>query len=132
VDSGGLVLRNTTTGQTISASAITFVERSSIGGQWRYDFVHDGALPDGEYTATLRAASIHDKAGNPLPNDLTFRFAFLQGDADGDGAITFDDYVQIDIGFNSGLAGFSNGDFNYDGVVDFDDYVIIDIAFNNQ
>jgi hypothetical protein len=54
------------------------------------------------------------------------------GDANLDGGINFDDYVRIDLGFNTGSIGWSNGDFNGDGSVNLDDYVLIDIAFNTQ
>ena len=54
------------------------------------------------------------------------------GDANLDGRVTFDDYVKIDTGFNTGRTGWLNGDFNYSGAVNFDDYVLIDIAFNQQ
>jgi autotransporter-associated beta strand protein len=54
------------------------------------------------------------------------------GDANLDGRVTFDDYVKIDTGFNTGLTGWVNGDFNYSGGVSFDDYVLIDISFNQQ
>jgi hypothetical protein len=30
------------------------------------------------------------------------------------------------------LTGWLNGDFNYSGAVNFDDYVLIDVAFNTQ
>jgi hypothetical protein len=46
--------------------------------------------------------------------------------------VNFDDYVRVDIGFNTHLTGWLNGDFNYSGSVNFDDYVLIDIAFNTQ
>jgi hypothetical protein len=130
IDASDLVVQNTTTGQPITGLA--FRERAGVGGRWEYHWVHTGALPNGQYTATLPAGSVLDKAGNPLATDVTFNFAFYAGDADGNGAINFDDYARIDAGFNQGLSGFANGDFNYDGVINFDDYAIIDLAFNNQ
>ena len=130
IDANDLVVQNATTGQQITG--LTFLERTGIGGRWEYRWVHSGALPNGQYSATLPAGSVLDKAGNPLANDLTFNFGFYAGDADGNGAINFDDYALIDAGFNQGLNGFANGDFNYDGVVNFDDYAIIDLAFNSQ
>jgi hypothetical protein len=54
------------------------------------------------------------------------------GDANFDGKANFDDYVRLDVGFNTGLNHWSNGDFNYSGTINFDDYVLIDIAFNTQ
>ena len=54
------------------------------------------------------------------------------GDTNFSGTVNFDDYVRIDVGFNTHLTGWSNGDFNYSGSVNFDDYVLIDIAFDTQ
>jgi hypothetical protein len=48
------------------------------------------------------------------------------------GSVDFDDYVRIDVGFNTGRTGWLNGDFNGSGSVNFDDYVLADIAFNTQ
>jgi hypothetical protein len=54
------------------------------------------------------------------------------GDTNFSGVVNFDDYVRVDVGFNTGLTGWGNGDFNYSGGVNFDDYVLIDVAFNTQ
>ena len=54
------------------------------------------------------------------------------GDANLDGAITGDDYFQIDSGFPAGARGWFNGDFNYDGSITGDDYFIIDSNFPAQ
>ena len=54
------------------------------------------------------------------------------GDANLDGAITGDDYFQIDSGFSGGATGWFNGDFNYDGAITGDDYFIIDSNFPAQ
>ena len=54
------------------------------------------------------------------------------GDANLDGAITGDDYFQIDSGFPAGAHGWFNGDFNYDGTITGDDYFIIDSNFPAQ
>jgi hypothetical protein len=91
-----------------------------------------GILSNANYRATLDAAGITNSGGTPMGQDHVFNFFFMQGDADHNGVVDFDDYVLIDNGFNNQLTGFANGDFNYDGVVDFDDYVIIDLAFNSQ
>jgi hypothetical protein len=61
----------------------------------------------------------------------------IDGDANFSGHVDFDDYVRIDIGFNSQnnegfITTWSNGDFNSNGAINFDDYVMIDVAFNTQ
>jgi hypothetical protein len=69
---------------------------------------------------------------NPVAaSDVLVKYTW-NGDTNFSGAVNFDDYVRVDIGFNTGLTGWSNGDFNYSGTIDFDDYVLIDIAFNTQ
>jgi hypothetical protein len=65
------------------------------------------------------------------PTDVLVKYTW-NGDVNLNGVVNFDDYVRIDIGFNTGLSGWANGDFNYSGSVNFDDYVLIDIAFNTQ
>jgi hypothetical protein len=91
-----------------------------------------GALPNGDYRATLLASGVTDSSGNALASNHVLDFFFLMADADHNHVIDADDYALIDSGFNLGLSGFSNGDFNYDGVIDGDDYAIIDLAFNAQ
>ena len=54
------------------------------------------------------------------------------GDANLDGAISGDDYFQIDSAFPQGLHGWFNGDFNYDGVINGDDYFAIDSNYPSQ
>jgi autotransporter-associated beta strand protein len=66
-----------------------------------------------------------------VPTDTLIKYTW-NGDANFSGTVNFDDYVRVDVGFNTGLTGWSNGDFNYSGAVNFDDYVLIDVAFNTQ
>jgi hypothetical protein len=64
-------------------------------------------------------------------NDILVRYTYF-GDADLDGAVTTNDYFQIDNGFLGGLGGWINGDFDYDGAVTTNDYFLIDNAFLGQ
>jgi hypothetical protein len=65
-------------------------------------------------------------------NDTLVMFTY-GGDANLDGAITGDDYFQIDSAFpNPNAHGWFNGDFNYDGAITGDDYFIIDSNFPAQ
>jgi hypothetical protein len=128
-----LALLNQTTGGTVPAAniALNYVVSPS-NATFTFPGYASGVLPNGNYQASLPAASVTDVAGNPLASDVLLNFFFIQGDADHNGVINFDDYARIDLAFNTGLSGFGNGDFNYDGVVNFDDYAIIDLAFNSQ
>jgi hypothetical protein len=80
-----------------------------------------GALPDGEYTATLAAASVTDTAGNPLAADSTFDFFFLNGDADHDGDVDVNDLGILAGNWQQSNCTFSQGDFTYDGQVNVSD-----------
>jgi hypothetical protein len=71
-------------------------------------------------------------SGQPIDASAVLVKYTYYGDANLSGAVNFDDYVAIDVGFNSGYTGWNNGDFNLDGMVNFDDYVLIDVAFNTQ
>lgn len=84
-------------------------------------------LPDGHYHATLLANSVRDSAGNVLPYNQLFDFTFRRGDANGDGAVDFNDLVVLAQNYGQSGKTFSQGNFNYDadGKVDFDDLVIL-------
>ncbi len=121
-----LTLLNTTTGQTIDPSAFSVVERVGTGGMWEYGWVNaGGALPDGNYRATLPAGSVIDKAGNPLAEPLVAEFSFLNGDATGDGRVNLEDFNILAANFGQSNRTFTQGDFNYDGVVNLDDFNLL-------
>jgi hypothetical protein len=128
-----LVLENLTTSTTVPLSNLSASYETSTN-TWTVTFPGYlyGALPNGQYRATILAAGVFDPAGNAMTQNHERNFSFLMGDADGNGVIDFDDYALIDNGFLNGLTGYTNGDFNYDGVIDFDDYAIIDFNYLNQ
>lgn len=133
LDTGDLVLVNNTTGQTVPTGHIDLNYNSGTRtATFTFPGFANAILPNGSYTATLLASGVLDDAtGAPMTANDVRGFFFLQGDADGNGVIDFDDYARIDTGFLGGLTGYENGDFNYDGVIDFDDYAIIDFNFLN-
>ena len=88
-----------------------------------------GVLSGAEYTSAGGTGNFSGQAY--AAGDTLVKYTW-NGDANLDGRVTFDDYVKIDTGFNTGLTGWLNGDFNYSGSVNFDDYVLIDVAFNQQ
>src|SRR4029077_19936191 len=89
-----------------------------------------GILSGAEYTAI--GGGIGTFAGQPYSGTDTLVKYTWNGDTNFSGTVNFDDYVRVDVGFNTNLTGWSNGDFNYSGGVNFDDYVLIDVAFNTQ
>jgi hypothetical protein len=128
-----IVLKNVTNNTTIPSGAMAMVyDTQTNTATVTFPGLANGILPNGTYAATIAANDVTDVAGNALIASHQLDFFFIQGDADHNGVINFDDYARIDFGFNNGLTGFSNGDFNYDGVINFDDYALIDFAFNNQ
>ena len=130
---GDLVLENVTNGLPVPPGYLALsYDTGTNTATFTFPGYTYGVLPDGTYRATLMAAGVTDSDGNALSADYRLDFFFLQGDANHDGDVNFDDYVLIDNGFNNDLTGFSNGDFNYDGEINFDDYVLLDLAFNSQ
>jgi hypothetical protein len=65
--------------------------------------------------------------------DLLVKYTY-DGDANGDGLINIDDYVQIDSAYLAQPANplYGQGDFNFDDRIDIDDYCLIDSAFLGQ
>jgi fibronectin-binding autotransporter adhesin len=109
------------------------------------------AAANPKHNTTLAAILNQDNNGNALygsgpmgsfdnqspgNNDVLVKYTYF-GDADLNGQVNANDYIQIDAGFASQttatpLTGWFNGDFNYDGVINGDDYTLIDNAFNTQ
>lgn len=88
-----------------------------------------GAIPDGNYRATLRAGAIQDAAGNLLASDRVLDFFILAGDANRDRRVDIDDFGILASRFNQ-PGVFSQGDFNYSGTTDIDDFAILAGKFN--
>ena len=88
-----------------------------------------GVLSGAEYSSVGGAGTFAGQSYGA--SDTLVKYTY-NGDANFSGTVTFDDYVKIDTGFNTGLTGWLNGDFNFSGSVNFDDYVLIDVAFNSQ
>jgi autotransporter-associated beta strand protein len=89
-----------------------------------------GVLSGAEYSAFGGGTGTF--GGKPYTAGDTLVKYTWNGDTNFSGTVNFDDYVRVDVGFNTNLTGWGNGDFNYSGAVDFDDYVLIDVAFNTQ
>lgn len=83
-------------------------------------------LASGLYTLSAVAAGIADHAGNALAAAIAMNFSFLNGDANRDGTVGFDDLLLLaqNYGKASG-ALWTEGDFNYDGRIDFDDLLLL-------
>ncbi|MEM1013073.1 MAG: M14 family zinc carboxypeptidase [Planctomycetota bacterium] len=93
------------------------------------DFVFDGPLPDGNWTAELRPGALTDAAGNAA--EATQTFFTLAGDADRDRDVDLSDFGILRANFGKLNASFADGDFNYDGNVDLSDFGILRAGFGN-
>jgi hypothetical protein len=96
------------------------------------DFVFPAPPPDGNYRATLAAASVSDRNGNSLATDFNLDFFVLAADADHDRDVDFADLTTLAQNYNTAGKSFAQGNFDYDssGNVDFDDLVILAQRYN--
>jgi hypothetical protein len=107
---------------------------TSLGGNGSTSYtaigvaVNDFALLGGAQTGALYSTFSGQNVGI---NDVLVKYTYF-GDADLDGAVTTNDYFQIDNGFLGSKTGWINGDFDYDGAVTTNDYFLIDNAVLGQ
>jgi hypothetical protein len=107
---------------------------TSLGGNGSTSYgtigvaVNDFALLGVGQTGTLFSTFDGQSVG---VNDVLVKYTYF-GDADLDGAVTTNDYFQIDNGFLGSKTGWINGDFDYDGAITTNDYFLIDNAFLSQ
>jgi hypothetical protein len=122
-----LVLQNLTTGQSVPPELVS-ATFNPLANQVTFTFpgYPGGLLPDGNYTASLPAASLLDAAGNGLEPFTPLAFYALGGDSNRDRNVDFADLVVLAQNYDKlGGMTFDKGDFNYDGNVDFNDLVIL-------
>ena len=125
-------------GSSPLASIQGWINSARDAGAWTgAGLTSSTARDNAAHNTTLGAIERADYSGatfdsETLDSDVVLVKYTYYGDANFSGTVTFDDYVRIDTGFNTGRTGWSNGDFNGDGVVNFDDYVLIDVSFNSQ
>jgi hypothetical protein len=128
---GDLVVRNVTTGQTLSADAMSVTwDGKTRTARWTFPG-YPGGLPDGNYRATLATATVADPAHHALASPYALDFFTLAGDANHDRSVDFNDLVPLAQHYNTvGGMTFDDGDFNYDGNVDFNDLVLLAQRYN--
>jgi hypothetical protein len=91
-----------------------------------------GIPQDGNYRATLPAASVTNALGTPLATDATFDFFVLAGDANRDRSVNLLDFNILAQNFGQSGRLFSQGDFTYDGTVDLLDFNILANKFGQS
>jgi hypothetical protein len=146
---GALIVHSTAANRAADLAAVTAKIKSGLnlgGTLWTGDGITTSLGGNGSGDLHALGVVVNDLAAagagsgalystfageNVGVNDILVRYT-LFGDADLDGAVTTNDYFQIDNGFLGAKAGWINGDFDYDGAVTTNDYFVIDNAFLGQ
>jgi predicted outer membrane repeat protein len=132
LDAADLLLENLTTGSMIPAANVALAyDTSSDTATLTFPGYAYGALPNGSYRATLRAADVTDPSGNPLPGDHVVTFFFLNGDATRDGRVDLDDFSALAANFGRTGTNFTEADFTYDGRTDLADFNLLAARFGH-
>jgi Big-like domain-containing protein/dockerin type I repeat protein len=88
-------------------------------------FVFDGALPNGNYRATLAADAVADASGNPLAASFAADFFVLAGDVNRDRSVNGTDFAILAGNFGKSGIVYAGGDLNGDGFVNGSDFAIL-------
>jgi ELWxxDGT repeat protein len=128
---GDFRLENLTTSTTVDAAkvAVSF-DPGTLVATFTFPGYPGGALPDGNYRATVLAAGIADATGNAAGANLVFDFFVLAGDATRDRMVNFDDLLALAKNYNGTGKTWAQGDFTGDGLVNFDDLLVLAKNYN--
>jgi len=136
-----LELKNDTTGQII-ASSLTHVDYTAgtRTATWTFPGFARGILPDGNYTARLKASQITVTGGGMLDgnndglggDDYLTTFFELKGDANHDRIVDNTDLKILMRNLGASNATLEQGDLNYDGKVDFRDFQAMELTFGHK
>ena len=124
-----LLLRNTTTGQTVPTDQLAISYDLSTNAATLSYIAGGGIVPEGKYLLTVQSAGITDAGGVPLVADFTLAFNFFLGDANGDGLVNLLDFNILVSNFGQSPRTFDQGDFDFDGDVDLADFNILASRF---
>ncbi|HYE19529.1 MAG TPA: hypothetical protein VEA69_13845 [Tepidisphaeraceae bacterium] len=134
VSADDLLVRNDTTGQTVTELAFAYdaATRTATFSYTGTAGPGTGILPDGNYTAMLRAAGFGGTGGWPLDgnadgtpgDDLALTFFQLVGDADRNRQVALNDLVILANHYGmAATGGWADGDFDGNGQVGLNDLV---------
>jgi CSLREA domain-containing protein len=133
LDADDLSLENLAAGTAIPAANLALAyDASTNTARFTFPGYAFGALPDGRYRATLRAAGVADPSGNPLDGDEERSFFFLNGDANRDGRVNLADFNILATNFGRAGTDFTDGDFTYDGTTDLADFDVLAGRFGSS
>jgi subtilisin-like proprotein convertase family protein len=134
-------IRNDTTGQILPSSALRVdYNPGPRVATWTFPGLPHGVLPDGNYTARLKASQITIPGGGMLDgngdglggDDFVLSFFQLKGDANRDRVVDTTDFKIFLENLGRNGASWDQGDFTYDGMVDFRDFQALELAFGNS
>jgi hypothetical protein len=124
-----MVLENLTTMATIPSGNVALSSYDTVTNTATFTFPGYGpigALPDGNYRATLVAAGITDTGGTPMAADFHEEFFFLMADANRDKAVNLADFNILAGHFGQTTPLFALGNFNYiDSTVNLADFNLL-------
>jgi len=138
IPDSALEVVNQTTGQTIAAH-VSYISTSRTA-VWNFAGLANGLLPDGNYTARLKASAVTLTNGGMLDgngdgaggDDYVASFFQLNGDANRDRVVDTADFRIVLANYNTTIGDWTHGDFNYDGAVDFADFQALELSFGHS
>jgi hypothetical protein len=145
----GAFLLTQTSGPTIQSysvlvgSVVTSGELTTVRLTFSGPGVVSGSVADGRYVLqidgskiTSSTGSLVDAAGNGVAGSVrNYNFFRLQGDANGDAAVNFNDFLVLQNAFGtaSGTASYNAGaDFDNNATVNFNDFLILQNQFGKS
>lgn len=124
---GDLVIGKVGSSEEYFAESVSYETESTTAVFWL------GALPDGNYTATLPGGSVGDTAANfNAASHTTGAFFVLAGDADRNRLVDTRDFNRLAGVFGKSPAIFSEGDFSFDNAIDSVDFGILVDRFGKR
>ncbi len=113
-----------------AGSSLWSAQLGTSGYDYGWSVAADGSgnvFLSGSTDGSLGGANAGDSDG------FLVKFAApFPGDANGDGVVSFKDYIVLEVNFGATSATFAQGDFNGDGVVSFKDYIILESNFGKS
>jgi hypothetical protein len=124
LEANDLIIKPLPSDPTFNPSSVSYDPATNTAA-----FVLPAFLADGNYRATLPAASV-SSGGVTMSSDMVFEFFVIAADANRDRRVDFADLAVMAQHYNTTGKTFEEGDFNFDGAVDFNDLAILAQRYN--